>query len=48
MLATCHTPECTNAGHTIDLGTPQLDDGTPVVVDVVLCGVCGQTIDDVE
>ena len=47
MLATCHTPECTNAGHTIDLGTPEID-GVPVVVDVVLCGVCGQSIDDLS
>jgi hypothetical protein len=46
MLVTCHTDGCDNAGITIPLDPPILD-GAPVVVDVVLCGVCGQTITDV-
>lgn len=46
MLVTCHTPGCENDGITIPLDVPIVDDA-PVSIDVVLCGVCGQTITDV-
>lgn len=49
MNATCHTPGCFNAGAAIDIGDPPTDDdGQPVQPWTVLCGVCGQPIDDLS
>jgi len=38
--ATCHTPDCANAGHTITV--PTAPD-----IEAVICGVCGQPITDI-
>lgn len=40
LTVTCHTEGCGNAGHAIPL---EVDDD----VEGAVCGVCGQTIDDV-
>lgn len=46
---TCRTPECGNAGHSIDIDLTALDDeGNPTDEQMpVVCGVCGQPITDV-
>lgn len=47
MIVTCHTPGCPNEGAAITLQFDPLDDGTPVVPDAYVCGVCGERITDV-
>lgn len=42
ITATCHTPGCGNAGVACDINY-STEHGTPPAV----CGVCGQSIDDV-
>lgn len=44
-LATCHTDGCGNAGMPIDV-TDLLD--TDPAPSLVMCGVCGVTIEDVR
>jgi hypothetical protein len=47
-VVTCHTPECENAGHGIELNLTWVDeDGETQTVDAVGCGVCGQPITDI-
>lgn len=47
---TCHTEGCGNAEHPIDVETSYTDEesGETFTVDKVVCGVCGQTIEDVQ
>jgi hypothetical protein len=48
MLATCHTEGCPNAEITIDLASIVVDeDGAPIEIAVVMCGVCLEPITDV-
>jgi len=49
-LVTCHTTDCSNEGQEIDLNLSYVDTmtGETMVVDQVICGVCGQPIDDVR
>lgn len=48
MLVTCHTEGCPNAEQTIDLSSIVVDEnGAPIPIAVVVCGVCQQTITDV-
>jgi len=46
---TCHTEDCPNAGHAIDLNLEYVDDETGEIrtVDSVSCGTCGQQITDI-
>lgn len=45
---TCHTEDCPNAGIPIDATTTWVDeDGVTHPVDFVVCGPCGQPIDDI-
>jgi len=46
---TCHTDGCANAEIAIDLPTTYEDEETGETrsVDAVICGVCGQPIEDV-
>jgi hypothetical protein len=48
--AICHTSGCGNAEHPIDVTTSweDFDTGDTVYVSSVVCGVCGQSIDDVD
>jgi hypothetical protein len=48
-ILTCHTDDCENAEQGIELSlTYQDDDGNPMGVDAVQCGVCGQPITDIS
>lgn len=50
MWATCHTDGCENAGVPIDVGDLERTDedtGETIVAGVV-CGPCGQPIDDLS
>ena len=48
MLATCHTEGCPNAEIAIDLASIVVDEnGTPLEIAVVVCGVCQTIITDV-
>lgn len=46
---TCHTEGCPSSGNPIELPTTYTDEETGETrdVDLVVCGACGQTIDDV-
>lgn len=46
---TCHTEGCGNAGVAIELARPVDDEtGQPLDPWVIICGVCGQPITDVQ
>ena len=46
-IVTCHTPGCVSEGVEIDAVTTWTDDdGATHPVDLVVCGGCGQPIDD--
>ena len=48
-IVTCHTEECSNADHGIELALTYTDEeGLTTAVDSVACGVCGQPITDVS
>lgn len=49
--ATCHTPDCSNAGIPLDVGDLVIIDdstGEPFPPMPVYCGVCGHEIEDVK
>ena len=47
MNVTCQTEGCANVGIPIEIATTWTDDeGIEHTVDAVVCGVCGQTIED--
>jgi hypothetical protein len=49
VTATCHTEGCGNAEHAIAVETEFVDhEGETRTVDAVVCGVCGQPIEDVK
>lgn len=47
---TCHTEDCGNADQSIDVGplTYEDEEGTTQEVGAVICGVCGQSITDIQ
>lgn len=49
-IVTCHTEDCGNAGHPIDLNLEYVDDetGETGTITTVSCGVCGQPITDIS
>jgi hypothetical protein len=48
-VVTCHTPECGNAGHAIEMDLTVYDEnGDPTEYTMgAACGVCGQPITDI-
>jgi hypothetical protein len=47
-MATCHTPDCINAGIALDVGPATFEmDGETWPRGPVTCGVCGQPITDI-
>lgn len=47
MIATCHTPECDNAGIPLEIEIPYEEGQPPPTAPYVVCGVCGEPIADV-
>lgn len=47
MIATCHTPECDNAGVPLEIEIPYEEGQPPPAAPHVVCGVCGEPIADV-
>lgn len=45
---TCHTPGCGNADIGLEMDLDPEMDGVTFHIDRVICGVCGQPIEDIK